>query len=237
MSNYVKSILFAAVLSIVCGGLLTLASTGLRAYQLKNIALDRQKNILRSVGLIDEKKTPLPETIDRLYQDNIKQVWVDSNGNFVAEDKKTENDLPLYLQIKDSGIVSYVIPVDSRGLWGRILGYLAIKNDGSTVSGFTVYSHSETPGLGGEIEKGWFQQNFAGKKIRDESGNLVSITIAKGKVEERVSKKLRPHFVDGISGATLTGKFLSGGLKDTLVEYEPLSEKFRKNEIHSNQNI
>ena len=63
MSNYVKSILFAAVLSIVFGGLLTLASTGLKAYQLKNIALDKQKNILKSVGLIDEKKPPSLETI------------------------------------------------------------------------------------------------------------------------------------------------------------------------------
>ena len=234
MSNYVKSILFAAVMSIVCGGLLTLASTGLKAYQLKNIALDKQKNILKSVGLIDEKKTPPLETIDRLYQDHIKQVWIDLNGNFVLKDNTSEHDLELYLQVKDGDIESYIIPVDSRGLWGRILGYLAIKNDGTTVSGFTVYSHSETPGLGGEIAKGWFQQNFAGKKIIDEQGNLVSITIAKGKVEERISKKLRPHFVDGISGASLTGKFLSGGLKDILIEYEPLSDKFRKNEIHSN---
>jgi Na+-transporting NADH:ubiquinone oxidoreductase subunit C len=224
-------------MSIVCGGLLTLASTGLQAYQLKNIALDKQKNILKSVGLIDEKIPSSLETIDRLYQDNIKQVWVDVNGNFVPKDKKSEHDLPLYLQVKDSDIESYIIPVDSRGLWGRILGYLAMKNDGTTVSGFTVYGHSETPGLGGEIAKDWFQQNFAGKKIIDEQGNLVSITIAKGKVQERITDKRQENFVDGISGATLTGKFLSGGLKDTLIEYEPLSEKFRKNEIHSNQSI
>jgi Na+-transporting NADH:ubiquinone oxidoreductase subunit NqrC len=42
MSNYIKSILFAAVLSLVCGSLLTLASTGLKEYQLKNIELDKQ---------------------------------------------------------------------------------------------------------------------------------------------------------------------------------------------------
>ena len=35
------------------------------------------------------------------------------------------------------------------------------------------------------------------------------------------------NFVDGISGATLTGKFLTGGLKAVLMEYEPLSEQFR----------
>ena len=65
----------------------------------------------------------------------------------------------------------------------------------------------------------------------DDERNLVSVTIAKGKVKERISNSRQKNFVDGISGATLTGKFLSAGLKRTLIEYEPLSEKFRKNEI------
>ena len=231
MSNHLKSIIFAAVLSIVCGSLLTLASTGLKQYQLKNIAIDKQKNILKSVGLIDDKKSLSPDTIVRLYTDNIKQMWIDFEGKIVLDHKKSENDLPVYLHVKQGDIKSYILPVDSRGLWGRILGYLAIKSDGITVSGFTVYSHSETPGLGGEIEKGWFQKNFAGKKILDDERNLVSVTIAKGKVKERISNSRQKNFVDGISGATLTGKFLSAGLKRTLIEYEPLSEKFRKNEI------
>lgn len=153
MSNYVKSIIFAAVLSIVCGSLLTLASTGLKEYQLKNIAIDKQKNILKSVGLISDKQTLSQDTIDRLYADNIRQMWVDLEGKIVSKQKKTENDLLVYLHQEHDEIQSYIIPIDSRGLWGRILGYLAIKNDGATVAGFTVYSHSETPGLGGEIEK------------------------------------------------------------------------------------
>ena len=65
MSNYVKSIIFAAVLSIVCGSLLTLASTGLKEYQLKNIAIDKQKNILKSVGLSSDKQKITEDKIDR----------------------------------------------------------------------------------------------------------------------------------------------------------------------------
>jgi len=240
MSNYAKSIIFAAVLSIVCSSLLTLASTGLKDYQLKNIALDKQKNILKSVGLIDNRTTPAPDTVGKLYEDNIRAMWVNGKGEIVAEQKKSKNDMPIYLYVSQAGIESYVIPVDSRGLWGRIRGYLAVKNDGTTVSGFTVYSHSETPGLGGEIEKGWFQNNFTGKKILDDEGNLVSVAIAKGKVEERISKKHQPNYVDGISGATMTGKFLSEGLKHTLIQYDLLSERFRKNqinEIYSNQSL
>lgn len=235
MSNHLKSIVFAAVLSLVCGSLLTLASTGLKEYQLKNIALDKQKNILKSVGLIGDTALPPADAIDKLYADNIRQMWVGSGGKLVAKAEKGTTDLPVYLYVKGGDIQSFIIPVDSRGLWGRILGYLALKSDGTTVAGFTVYSHSETPGLGGEIEKNWFQNNFSGKKILDNEGNLVSVTVAKGKVKERIAKERQPNFVDGISGATLTGKFLSGGLKETLVAYEPLSERFRKKEVKTTE--
>jgi Na+-transporting NADH:ubiquinone oxidoreductase subunit C len=230
MSNHIKSIIFAAVLSIVCGSLLTLASTGLKEYHLKNIALDKQKNILKSVGLIQEDKALSTDTIEELYTNSIRQMWVDFEGKIVPKQQKGTKDLPVYLHVKNGNIQSYIIPVDSRGLWGRISGYLALKKDGVTVSGFTVYNHSETPGLGGEIEKRWFQKNFAGKKIIDDRGKLVSVAIAKGRVADKIPESRQKNFVDGISGATLTGKFLSGGLKLTLIEYEPLLKKIQKKE-------
>ena len=102
--------------------------------------------------------------------------------------------------------------------------------DGSTVRGFTVYQHQETPGLGGEIEKKWFQKNFQGKKIVNEQGEFVSVSVAKGQVEEVVPSGKKEHYVDGISGATMTGKFLSEGLADILAVYEPVSVRFRKND-------
>jgi Na+-transporting NADH:ubiquinone oxidoreductase subunit C len=108
---------------------------------------------------------------------------------------------------------------------------MAIENDGKTVAGFSVYSHNETPGLGGEIEKPWFQKNFVGKKIVDEKGNFVSVGIAKGHVADVIASDRQSNYVDGISGASLTGKFLTGGLKTVLTEYEPLSEQFRKGAV------
>ena len=74
MSNHIKSIAFAAVLSIVCSSLLTLASTGLKEYQLKNIALDKQKNILKSIGLIQEDKALSIDTIEKLYTNSITSL-------------------------------------------------------------------------------------------------------------------------------------------------------------------
>ena len=231
MSNYIKSFLFAAVLSLVCGSLLTLASTGLKEYQLENIELDKHKNILKSVGLLNGEDAVSQETVEQLYSENIGQIWINVDGKIVPEQRKGKNDLQVYLFSQQGKIQAYIIPIHSRGLWGKISGYMAIKNDGATISGFTVYSHQETPGLGGEIEKKWFQKNFQGKKILDDQGNFAAIAIAKGSVKGRIPESRQKNFVDGISGASMTGKFLSAGLKQTLTEYEPFSERFRKNEI------
>lgn len=227
MSDGVKTILFATVLCVACSLLLTMASTGLKAFQQENARVDRQKNILQAVGAVTPGQTYTADAIKALYQSSIQCVSVGESGKVISADAAPRNTLPLYLYLKDDEVASYIIPVDSRGLWGRIYGYLALDTDGSTVTGFTVYKHAETPGLGGEIENQWFQRNFVGKKIVDTAGDFVSISIAKGAVKNVVRQDLQPNYVDGISGATMTGKFLTEGLQDILQTYEPVSLHFR----------
>jgi Na+-transporting NADH:ubiquinone oxidoreductase subunit C len=226
-----KSVVFAACMCVACSVLLTTASTGLKEFQQRNMRLDKKKNLLVAVGLIDPETKYTVESLERLYADNIRTVWTDSDGGIKDATQRGVMDLPIYLYEPDDQIAAYIVPINSRGLWGRIYGYLALERDGSTVSGFTVYKHSETPGLGGEVEKRWFQQNWVGKKIVDQQGEFVSVSIAKGKVEEVVPEKKRIHYVDGISGATLTGKYLTAGIEKILKKYEPVSIRFRKNTI------
>ncbi|BBO68890.1 Na(+)-translocating NADH-quinone reductase subunit C [Desulfosarcina alkanivorans] len=226
MSDQLKSIGFSALVALVCSLLLTGAATGLKERKMRNVALDRQKNILMSVGLVDPVGPSTAAQIEQSYRNNIRCYAVDGTGRIVAGQADADA-LPVCFYVKDSEPAAYILPVDSRGLWGTIRGYMAIENDGETVAGFSVYSHNETPGLGGEIEKPWFQQNFVGKKIVDASGRFSAVGIAKGKVADAVAEDRQVNFVDGISGATLTGKFLTGGLKDVLLDYEPLAEQFR----------
>ena len=233
MSSQAKSLLFAAVLCLVCSIVLTAAATGLQALQQKNVLHDKHRNILKSVALIDPNGRYDRGAVEKLYDEFIAAVWVTPEGAIVAESDRGQQDYPIYLYTRENAIQAYIVPIDSRGLWGRILGYLAIESDGSTISGFTVYQHSETPGLGGEIEKKWFQKNFVGKRIVDRDGDFVSVQIAKGDVETRFPETQRPHYVDGISGATLTGQYLSAGLREILHKYEPVSIKFRNNQIQS----
>ena len=229
MSDRLKSVVFAAVMCLVVSLLLTTASTGLQRFQQQNVLIDKHKNILKSVGLIESGKKIDAETIETLFAESINSLWVDPTGQMIAEKDRGEQSLPVYVHVKDGAVEAYIIPINSRGLWGRILGYLALEADGSTVAGFTVYKHSETPGLGGEIEKRWFQKNWIGKKIVDQAGGFVSVGIAKGKVADMVPEEKRPHYVDGISGATLTGTYLTAGIREILEKYEPVSIKFRDN--------
>lgn len=233
MPNSLKTLLFAAVLCIVCSLLLTAATTGLKPLQQRNMAVDRHKNILMVFGLLDGKGDATAPQIEQLYTKYVRHLWVDTSGRVVNGASPGSQRLSLYLHVNKDAIQAYAVPIDTRGLWGPIHGYLAIDKDGVTVKGFAVYQHQETPGLGGEIESRWFRKNFVGKKILNTAGKFVSISISKGSVADVVPLPEQINYVDGISGATMTGKFLSAGLREILKEYEPVSIKFRQNKAPS----
>ena len=233
MPNSLKTLLFAAILCVVCSLLLTAAAIGLKPLQQRNMAVDRHKNILMVFGLLDGKGGATAQQVEQLYQTFVRQLWVDTNGRVIdeAEAPPGSQHLSLYLHVAQDALKAYAVPINTRGLWGPIHGYLAIDNDGVTVKGFAVYQHQETPGLGGEIESRWFRQNFEGKKILDAGGEFASISIAKGSVADAVPMPKQINYVDGISGATMTGKFLTAGLRETLREYEPVAVHFRQQAI------
>jgi len=230
--------LFAAVVTITCSILLASAANLLRERQQENIALDKQKNILTSAGLIKSGAEGISrkEILD-LYDKNIVSQVVDTTGK-VLENKTVENIdpkkekhlLPVYLYRSEGTVRSYIIPISGKGLWSTIYGYLALEPDLNTVRGITFYQHGETPGLGGEIVKEWFTDSFIGKKILSPEGKLVSVSVVKGKVAEKIPDSDAYHYVDGISGSTLTGKGVTNFLKKDLERYETYFETIRHRE-------
>ena len=109
------------------------------------------------------------------------------------------------------------------------------------VLGIQFYKHGETPGLGGEVEKKWFTDNFVNhpleqpsgeiqyvpKKIRDKSGKIISIKVVKGGVDYSKSNSASIHQVDGISGATVTADGVTDFLLEDLLRYEKTLDKIR----------
>jgi Na+-transporting NADH:ubiquinone oxidoreductase subunit C len=223
-------ILYSAAITIVCGGLLAFASTSLKEKQDANIAMEQKMNILASVITLKEG-----DSIEEIYEKKVKGFVIDFDGNvredllpqqvvITAEYKKAPKDrlLPVYEFRNDSNQVEYaVMPVYGYGLWGNIWGFVAVQHDFNTVQGVKFKHASETPGLGARIESDEIQERFKGKKIF-ENGTLVSVAIQKGEGHDYSDS---PHKVDGMSGATLTGKGVNNMIKDYLACYERYLKK------------
>lgn len=221
--------LFSSVMVVMIAILLSITAISLAPYQAKNIRIEKMKNILTSVAVHAETA----ET-EKLYNQYITQQIVLNNkgeevkGSVAAFDidlkkeldkikigKTDEQLFPLFI-CKKEGKTFYIVPLRGKGLWGPIWGYISLEADMNTIYGASFAHKSETPGLGAEIETEKFQQQFIGKKIFDESGDFVSVTLIKGGAPPNDM-----HGVDAISGATITSKGVSEMFKRTLNNYLP----------------
>ena len=215
--------IYASVMVLVVAAVLAFTATTLQPIQQQNVEKEKKQNILTSIGIEcsrDEAVKQYEEYIVSTYVINSKGETVEGaeafNIKLAIENKKNiaDRQLPIYECNKD-GETYYIIPVRGKGLWGPIWGYIALEGDYNTIFG-TVFDHkSETPGLGAEIATGWFQAPFKGKKIFDETGKLISITIVKGGADPNSL-----YQVDAISGGTITSKALETTLLNSLQPYE-----------------
>jgi Na+-transporting NADH:ubiquinone oxidoreductase subunit C len=243
------TLVFVGVISVACAALLAASASLLGRRIADNQALDVNKNILECLGVLGQDGLPAKgqltaADVNGFFQQRLEALAVDHEGRpvktevaiakllpwkEVADLGPERARLPLYI-LKDPRTgqpLAYCFPVWGKGLWGALYGYLALERDGATVRGITFYSHQETPGLGARIEDADFRQQFAGKKVRAADGTLKPVAVLKGRVQDKVSAAEAPYYVDGISGATLTGKGVTALLHDCLELYEPYFRQVR----------
>jgi Na+-transporting NADH:ubiquinone oxidoreductase subunit C len=220
-------IIYSAILTVVCGGLLALAAEGLKEKQQANVDQEQKKNILSTVMTLKEG-----DDVNAIYDKSVSAYVIDFNGKkaegvnpaklaLKPEWKKAPKDrlLPIYefKSATDPNKIEFVVlPVYGYGLWNDISGFVALKSDLNTVQGVSFSHVGETPGLGARIAESDIQERFKGKSIFD--GDVIaSITMMKGEGKDYSNDS---HKVDGMSGATLTGKGLNNMLADYFKCYE-----------------
>jgi Na+-transporting NADH:ubiquinone oxidoreductase subunit C len=208
---------------ILVAAILASAAMALRPRQDKNVEIEKMQNILASVNIESTS-----ETAGDIYADKIRNQYViNSKGEIVEGEDAFEIDLkrekakpveerllPVFECETESGL-KYIFPMRGAGLWGPIWGFVSLDDDMNTIYGANFDHQSETPGLGAEISTDWFQEEFKGKQIFDQSGNLISITVTKTGQEAQ-----EEHSVDGISGGTITSKGLEQMLLEDFNSYE-----------------
>ncbi|MEB2780172.1 NADH:ubiquinone reductase (Na(+)-transporting) subunit C [Algoriphagus sp. C2-6-M1] len=235
-------ITFSVILTVVLGLLLSGTSQLLGPMQKEAIALDNKKQILGAVIPGEEIAAMIPKEVNDYYSNRIASVVVDINGKEVSERdgvavtaesvdiaknyKKAAEDrlYPVYIfhaEGNPDDVINYVLPLYGAGLWDAIWGYISLDTDMNTVGGITLAHAGETPGLGARITESGVQARYEGKKIFDESGELVAVEMQKGEGKDYSDD---PHQVDGMSGATITGKGVNNMLKNYLGYYKAYIE-------------
>jgi Na+-transporting NADH:ubiquinone oxidoreductase subunit C len=213
---------------VVVAVLLSFVAMQLKPLQDLNQEIERKGDILRSVGEAAEESDVKDKNayIEQEFEKYIADSYVVNYQGEVLEgedafeitlDLKVQADkdaadrlYPVFVYTDEDDEHKYIVPVRGKGLWGPIWGYVAFEPDLNTIAG-AIFDHSkETPGLGAEINTDWFEAAFKGKRIFDDGGEYVSISVLKSADTEN-----DPHAVDGISGGTIT----SDGLNDMLLDY------------------
>ena len=243
-NNY--TLFFVFIVTVVLGTMLSFTKDSVKDLQDQNLKADVQKTILRSLNF-DESLLLSNESIEQTFKNYILYKCVNVEGETVdcnieeVDIEKNVDTLPIYLRMDNDKVQGIALPIAGKGLWSTIYGYIALNPDTDSVLGIQFYKHGETPGLGGEVEKKWFTDNFVNhpieqpggeiqyvpKRIRDESGKIISIKVVKGGVDYSKSNNASIHQVDGISGATVTADGVTDFLLEDLLRYEKTLDKIR----------
>lgn len=231
-------LVYAAGICLASSLLLAATSAGLKKQQDKMIELDRKFNVLKAfqVEVVDVKNHRIPgDQIEKVYAEHVRELYLDAKDgvelkdktlkDFTAEQINSKSVLPLFLWQEGGHTDKYAFPVSGKGLWSTIYGYVALDRQLASVVGITFYKHGETPGLGGEVEQPWFQNQFKDRRVFAD-GRLKRIEVAKGKAATRSTAEREA--VDGISGATLTGNGVTRFLNEDIGRYEKYFKGLRK---------
>ena len=226
----VKNTLIVAIgLSLVCSILVASTAVILKPRQEQNEEQFRQRIILEVASLMEEDgdiselyKAIEPRMVELETGEYVDSIDVESCDTAAAANdpelgvvvpaeldigniQRRSRYAPVYLVREDGEVSQIILPVYGSGLWAAMYGYLSVETDGVTVVGLRFYQHGETPGLGDQIDKSEWRQQWVGKQVRDAEG-VPRIEVVRGVVPADRNPEESQYQVDGLSGATLTGR-------------------------------
>jgi electron transport complex protein RnfG len=105
-----------------------------------------------------------------------------------------------YFECKKSGeTIGYLISTYGKG-YSSYINILIATGKEMNIKAIKILSHSETPGLGDEIEKEYFRKQFEGK-------SLEQIEIVKAEDTDKIQ---------AISGVTISSRAVGNGVKEAM---------------------
>lgn len=234
------TIIYSIILVAVVGLALSIVYQALRPKQVENIDNDTKRQILAAALLTPGEGESVADLWSKYIVDsfivNSDGEKVDSGTDpftvNVAEQVKltdySQRLLPVFVcnlagATTGKEDLKYIIPVYGAGLWGPIWGYIAMDANGENIYGAYFAHQGETPGLGAEIEKPIFSDQFKGKDIFAQDGTFQSINVVKNAPDP-----LPDNEVHAISGGTITSQGVQKMLSNSLEPYAAFFKSLKK---------
>ena len=150
-----------------------------------------------------------------LYEENLNRLEL--HRRFTESVIPPDDSFGIAYTLKQNGqIVAYALPISGQGFWAPIEGVIGIRADKKTITGIAFYRQNETPGLGAEITKATFKEQFPDRIIATE-GQPINI--------KRPGTVLGDSDVHAVTGATQTStrleNIINTGLKEWLSDNTP----------------
>lgn len=175
--------------------------------------------------LLEQKKVAISaaDVVEKDLRDKAITAVVGSGKDIAYADKTI-------IVTENGSRIAYLITGKFPGFKTFISAMLALKPDFS-IRGLAILEHEEDPGLGAEIEKDYFKNQFVGKSF-DTLKNLdvvkepipeEYVKALENKLEKDAAAKVQAQFKDhaiyALTGATISSRSVTNGVKGTVKKF------------------
>ncbi len=193
MKKYISMFLFVLILGIVASGILigmdTLTADRIEA----NEEIDLRLTVLNVFEIPYDMSS-----INEIYESEISIEAIDGLDFYLAP----------------SGEVGFHI--EGSGVWGPIIGFMALDDEFETIKNVAILQQEETPGLGGVVAEEEYLAQFEEVKV------IPSLEI------NQDASPNKENEVDAITGATRTSKAFEEIINDAINRYRSAWEQSRE---------
>jgi Na+-transporting NADH:ubiquinone oxidoreductase subunit C len=251
-----RALLTVLVTAVVCSTIVSASVVLLRPVQLNNQLLKRSGNVMQLTGLLpsggamaDEELLSLFKSLDARVVDIDAEAFDPAIDPYTFDARKAVGDPELsiaippvedraklgrrsryqvaYLVWRDGALDRVILPIYGAGMWSMLYGYVAVESDLNTLAGVIFYEQNETPGLGDQITQEYWESQWQGKQLFDQTGAML-FHVAEGPVTP--GSAAADFQVDALTGATVTANAVTALMQYWFGPdgYAPLLQRLRE---------
>lgn len=251
-----RALLTVLVTAVICSAVVSASVVLLRPIQLNNQLLERSGNIMQLTGLLpageaveDDALLDLFKSLDTRVVNIDAADFADGIDPYTFDARKAAGDPELsvavpaaqdraklgrrsrfkviYLVWQDDVLDRVILPIRGAGMWSMLYGYVALEPDFNTLAGVIFYEQNETPGLGDQISQDYWERQWQGKQLYDETGEML-FHVAEGPVTP--GSAAADYQVDALTGATITANAVTALMQYWFGPngYGPLLQRLRE---------